>query len=330
MRLIIENKSGYLNDYYFQTLCLLYYPGEKFPKNDSGEINSAFFYLDKKENENGIHWLAKVKLSAGEKSSEAFFTTENYKLVIECGDEFFATLALGKAFLQAGRELFGFSLPWGYITGLRPVKRAKNYLEKGYDDKTVVLQDMSFSVQQGEAVTFIGRTGAGKSTLFKLILGLYAPQKGQVLINGIDAAQISDKQKRKLFGYVEQTFHSVAGTVAEQISLFDDSIGQKQIEEAAKLVGLHENIMELDQRYNTPVEKLTFSQGQFQLLSIARAVASQPKILLLDEITANLDSETELRVLQGLERACKGRTVLSISHRLNESTHSSRLIQIGE
>ena len=137
MRLIIENKSGYLNDYYFQTLCLLYYPGETFPKNDSGEINSAFFYLDKKENENGIHWLAKVKLSAGEKSSEAFFTTENYKLVIECGDEFFATLALGKAFLQAGRELFGFSLPWGYITGLRPVKRAKNYLEKGYDDKTV-------------------------------------------------------------------------------------------------------------------------------------------------------------------------------------------------
>ena len=203
-------------------------------------------------------------------------------------------------------------------------------VEFGYDDKTVVLQDMSFSVQQGEAVTFIGRTGAGKSTLFKLILGLYAPQKGQILINDIDAAQISDKRKRKLFGYVEQTFHSVAGTVAEQISLFDDSIGQKQIEEAAKLVGLHENIMELDQRYNTPVEKLTFSQGQFQLLSIARAVASQPKILLLDEITANLDSETELRVLQGLERACKGRTVLSISHRLNESTHSSRLIQIGE
>jgi ABC-type multidrug transport system fused ATPase/permease subunit len=118
--------------------------------------------------------------------------------------------------------------------------------------------------------------------------------------------------------------------VAEQISLFDDSIDQKQIEEAAKLVGLHENIMELDQRYNTPVEKLTFSQGQFQLLSIARAIVAQPKILLLDEITANLDSETELRVLQGLERACNGRTVLSISHRLNESTHSSRLIQIGE
>lgn len=118
---------------------------------------------------------------------------------------------------------------------------------------------MSFSVvQQGEAVTFIGRTGAGKSTLFKLILGLYAPQKGQILINGIDAAQISDKTKKKAVRLsVEQTFHSVAGTVAEQISLFDDSIGQKQIEEAAKLVGLHENIMELDQRYNTPVEKLT-------------------------------------------------------------------------
>jgi ATP-binding cassette subfamily B multidrug efflux pump len=205
-----------------------------------------------------------------------------------------------------------------------------DHVEFGYDDKAVVLQDMSFSVRRGEAVTFIGRTGAGKSTLFKLILGLYAPQKGQVLINGIDAAQISDKQKRKLFGYVEQTFHSVEGTVAEQISLFDDSIGQEQIEEAAKLVGLHENIMELDQRYNTPVEKVTFSQGQFQLLSIARAVSAQPSILLLDEITANLDCETELRVLQALERACRGRTVLSISHRLNESIHSARLIQIGE
>lgn len=205
-----------------------------------------------------------------------------------------------------------------------------DHVEFGYDNKTEVLQDMSFSVRQGEAVTFTGRTGAGKSTLFKLILGLYAPQKGQILINGINAAKISDEQKRKLFGYVEQTFHSVAGTVGDQISLFDDSIGQNQIEEAAKLVSLHENIMELDQGYNTPVEKATFSQGQFQLLSIARAVAAQPEILLLDEITANLDSATEIRVLQALERACKGRTVLSISHRLNESTHSSRLIQIGE
>ena len=204
------------------------------------------------------------------------------------------------------------------------------HVDFSYDDKTAVLRDLTFSVQQGETVTFVGRTGAGKSTLFKLLLGLYTPQKGRILVKSTKAAQIPDAKKRKLFGYVEQTFHPVSGTVAEQISLFDASIHQKQVEDAAKLVGLHENILELEQGYNTQVEKAALSQGQFQLLSIARAIVAQPEILLLDEITANLDSTTELQVLQALERACKGRTVLSIFHRLHERTHSSRLIQIGE
>lgn len=204
------------------------------------------------------------------------------------------------------------------------------HVEFGYDGETIVLQNMTFSVQQGESVTFNGRTGAGKSTLFKLILGMYDPQDGKVKICGIDAAKISDKEKRRLFGYVEQTFHPVVGTIADQISLLDESISRNEVKEAARLVGLHENIMEFEQGYDTPVEKLSFSQGQCQLLSIARAVAAQPKILLLDEITANMDSETQSRVLQALKRVCKGRTVLSISHRLNESTQSSRSIRIGD
>ena len=204
------------------------------------------------------------------------------------------------------------------------------HVDFGYDDKTAVLQDLCLSVQSGEAVTLVGRTGAGKSTVFRLLLGLYYPQKGRVLVEGIDATQIPDANKRKLFGYVEQSFHLVSGTVAEQISLFDASINRQQVETAAKLVGLHENILELEQGYDTPAEKASFSQGQFQLLSIARAVAAEPKILLLDEITANLDSETERRVLEALERACKGRTVLSISHRLHEHTHNQRLVKIDE
>lgn len=199
-----------------------------------------------------------------------------------------------------------------------------------YDEKTTVLRNLTFSVQQGEIVTFVGRTGAGKSTLFKLLLGLYTPQKGRIVVNGADAAQIPDAQKRKLFGYVEQSFHPISGTVAEQISLFDTSIRQEQIEDAAKLVGLHETILELEQGYSTRIEKTAFSQGQFQLLSIARAIVAQPKILLLDEITANLDSTTEQLVLRALDGACKERTVLSISHRLQKCTHNSRLIQIGE
>lgn len=200
----------------------------------------------------------------------------------------------------------------------------------GYDENSAVVQGLSFAVERGEAVTLVGRTGAGKSTLFKLILGFYSPQKGLVHIFGADASEIPDTQKRRLFGYVEQGFRLVAGTVAEQISLFDVSIGQTEIEVAASLVGLHETILKLEDGYNTPAERLSLSQGQLQLLSIARAVAAQPAILLLDEITANLDSQTERQVLSALEKACEGRTVLSISHRLNDSTHSSRVIHIGD
>ncbi len=198
-----------------------------------------------------------------------------------------------------------------------------------YDENRTVIDNLSFTAESGEAVMLVGRTGAGKSTLFKLILGLYTPQKGHIRIFGKDAEEISDTQKRKLFGYVEQEFRLAAGTVAEQISMFDASIGQEEIEAAARLVGIHETILKLKDGYNTKAEHLNFSQGQMQLLSIARAVAAQPKILLLDEITANLDSRTEQQVMDALEKACEGRTVISISHRLNDFIHSSRIIHIG-
>lgn len=199
----------------------------------------------------------------------------------------------------------------------------------GYSEGGDVLRGLNFSVCKGEAVTFVGRTGAGKSTVFRLLLGLYRPLAGRVRIGRTDAACIPDEKKRKLFGYVEQSFHPVAGTVAQQISLFDPSIGSSQIEHAAKLVGLHDNILSLPDGYDTPISEAAFSQGQFQLLSIARAVAASPEILLLDEITANLDSDTERRVLDALECAAKGRTLLSISHRLQEYAGSQRVIQIG-
>lgn len=198
-----------------------------------------------------------------------------------------------------------------------------------YDNENTIFNDLSFTVESGEAITFTGRTGAGKSTLFRLFLGLYAPDEGRVLVNGIDADKIPDAQKRKLFGYVEQSFHLVSGTIEEQISLFDPEISRNQVEEAARLVGLHDSILALSKGYDTPCENAAFSQGQFQLLSIARAVVASPKILLLDEITANLDSDTERRILDALERASQGRTVLSISHRLQERTHNHRIIQIG-
>lgn len=190
----------------------------------------------------------------------------------------------------------------------------------GYVPEHEILHEMSLQVQTGEHLTLAGRTGAGKSTLFKLLLGQYQPWSGQVLIYGQEASLIPDSEKRRLFGYVEQTFHAVPGTVADQIRLFDESISLEMVEEAARIAGLHETITKLHEGYQTSYAAELFSQGQRQLLSIARAIAARPKILLLDEITANLDADTEQTVLAALQNASMNRTVLSISHRLYEQT----------
>lgn len=189
-----------------------------------------------------------------------------------------------------------------------------------YDGERDVLQSCAFTVKEGESVTLTGRTGAGKSTVFKLLLGLYRPQAGTVRICGADAASIPPHLRRHLFGYVEQAFHLVPGTVLDQITLWDEAIPREKAEEAARLVGLHETICSLEKGYDTPCKEGLFSQGQFQLLAIARAVAADPAILLLDEITANLDGDTEQAVLTALERAAARRTVVSISHRLYRRT----------
>ena len=197
----------------------------------------------------------------------------------------------------------------------------------GYDDH-IVLNDMNFAIYPGEQVTLTGRTGAGKSTIFKLLLGLYRPNSGEALIEGEAAYRLSDKEKRKKFGYVEQSFHMVPGTVRDQITLFDPAIGDEAVQAAAKLVGLHGTIVSLDDGYDTLCKPEIFSQGQWQLLSIARAVAGKPGILLLDEITANLDAETEEVVLRALKSASEGRTVISISHRVYQKDGTGRLITV--
>lgn len=209
------------------------------------------------------------------------------------------------------------------LTALRRSEKPAVEVENvtfSYDGKRDVLQNCAFAVKEGESVTLTGRTGAGKSTVFKLLLGLYRPQAGAVRIYGADAASIPPHLRRHLFGYVEQSFHLVPGTVLDQITLWDDTITREKAEEAARLVGMHETICNLEQGYDTPCKEGLFSQGQFQLLAIARAVAADPAILLLDEITANLDGDTEQAVLTALERAAARRTVVSISHRLYRRT----------
>ena len=194
------------------------------------------------------------------------------------------------------------------------------------DDDRKILQALNFQVYPGEQVTLSGRTGAGKSTVFKLLLGLYQPGEGKVLIQGRDAFQIPEHEKRSLYGYVEQTFHRVPGTVKEQITLYDDSFTMEEVREAARIAGLDATIEQMEKGYDTPCTQEIFSQGQWQLLSIARAAVAKPKLLLLDEITANLDAQTEEEVLQALKRASEGRTVISISHRVNAET--GRIINI--
>ena len=203
-----------------------------------------------------------------------------------------------------------------------------NDVDFAYTADTPVLENISLNIREGEHVTLTGRTGAGKSTLFKLLMGLYRPQKGSVRIMGREASDIPDSEKRHLFGCVEQHFYAPPGTIEEQITLFDPGITHDDAVKAAKLTGLHAAIMALPENYKTMFSEAHFSQGQRQLLAIARAVAADPKILLLDEITADLDAETEHCVLAALRSAAGGRTVVSISHRLYEEK-GSRRVEIG-
>ena len=216
-------------------------------------------------------------------------------------------------------------------------KEQKKGTDQRMDDTAAVrVSDMSFryhdrdqeifhsfclTVRNGESILLAGRTGAGKSTLIKLIAGLYQPQQGEVRVFGRKPDTIPENEKRRWFGYVEQQFRLVSGTVADQVSLFDSQVTDTQIRQALDLVGLKETVEKLPDGIHTLCTENLFSQGQFQLLSIARAVVLNPRILLLDEITANLDSQTEKMVLSALRAASRNRTVISVSHRLYDGAH---------
>ena len=198
-----------------------------------------------------------------------------------------------------------------------------------YDPSEPLIHDFTLQVHAGEMVTLVGRTGSGKSTIFKLVLGLYEPQAGTVRVLGQRPQDIMEAEKRHVFGYVEQQFHPVDGTLKDQVSIHDPNVSEEEVVSALKTVGLLDVIMRMPKGLDTPYSPGCLSQGQFQLLSIARAIVCDPKVLLLDEITANLDSNTEKQVMDAIYHACSGRTVLSISHRLYEHT-GGRQVRIGK
>ena len=217
------------------------------------------------------------------------------------------------------------------IKGFKECAVSFNNLNFFYEEDVSVLKNMTLRIPFGESVTIAGRTGVGKTTLFGLVMGLLKPTDGRVLIGGFDAYRIPNGIKRRVFGYVEQNFRFVPGTVAYQVSLGDPLISRKRIIEVCTSVGMSESIEALPQGYDTVLTgNNIFSWGQCQLLSIARAVASDPKILLLDEITANLDSATEERIMSALKNVSQGRTVISISHRESAMRDCDRLVYVED
>ncbi|MEG1630730.1 MAG: ABC transporter ATP-binding protein [Hydrogenoanaerobacterium sp.] len=202
-----------------------------------------------------------------------------------------------------------------------------NDVSFAYDAASPVLEHISLRFSPRQNICFVGRTGVGKTTMFKLITGLLRPTSGTVTLGGTDVYSIKNEQKRQIFGYVEQHFSFVRGNISEQISLWDSSITQEQIEAAMIFTGLHEYVLSLENGYKTDVsDGNVFSKGQKQLLSIARAIVSDPPILLLDEVTANLDSVTEENVVTVLKKAGEKKMILSITHRMSSVKGSDKII----
>ena len=193
-----------------------------------------------------------------------------------------------------------------------------------YDGENYVLKDVSFVINPGEKVAFVGATGAGKSSILNLIGRYYDIQKGHIYIDGIDIRQLSKKQLRSAIGQMQQDVFIFEGDVAYNIRLNDDAITDAQVKAAAEYVNASHFIEKLPQGYNEPVTErgATFSAGERQLLSFARTLAHNPSILVMDEATANIDTETEILIQEALEKLMVGRTTIMVAHRLSTIQHA--------
>lgn len=193
-----------------------------------------------------------------------------------------------------------------------------------YDGENYVLKDVSFVINPGEKVAFVGATGAGKSSILNLIGRYYDIQKGHIYIDGIDIRQLSKKQLRSAIGQMQQDVFIFEGDVAYNIRLNDDDITDVQVKEAAEYVNASHFIEKLPQGYHEPVTErgATFSAGERQLLSFARTLAHNPSILVMDEATANIDTETEILIQEALEKLMDGRTTIMVAHRLSTIQHA--------
>ena len=192
-----------------------------------------------------------------------------------------------------------------------------SHVSFGYTDGQPVLHDFSMSVDKGQHIIVTGRTGSGKSTLFALMQGMYEPQSGMILVEGKNPYGLSEKDRRELFGVVEQKTALIEGNLRVQLTLHRPEIHDETLVSALRTVGLYDWYTGLPDGLDTEKDQLKLSDGQLQLLSIARAIVCNPRILLMDEMNASIDASTEQMVNQALQKVAEGRTVISIAHRRN-------------
>ena len=201
-----------------------------------------------------------------------------------------------------------------------------------YNDKEWVLKGVSFRVRPGERVAIVGPTGSGKTTVVNLLLGLYRPQRGKILIDGVDLGELDLEAFRKRVAIVPQDVFLFAGDILENIRLWDERVPPERVELAARRVGLEELLSRLPRGFSTDVRErgARLSLGERQLISLARAVVADPRILILDEATSSIDSHTEALVQRSLHELMQGRTTIAIAHRLSTIRDMDRVLVLHE
>lgn len=203
-----------------------------------------------------------------------------------------------------------------------------DHVSFAYRGGPTLFHDFCLTMRRGDRVTVIGRTGAGKTTLVGLLTGLFSPSEGRVVIGGVDTREITDAQKRMIFGYVQQDFVEIPGSVLMQVTMGDERVTEDMALEAIGKVGMIDELLALPDGLDTDMSRAGLSQGQRMLLQIARAIAPRPGILIFDESTAGLDAVTEKRIDEALVQAGENRIVLIISHRKTEGMPGGRVVRL--
>ena len=280
----------------------------------------------------GGSWAAFFGVSVGGAVTAINYVGNVFTPISDIGMEIQSIQDAGAAISRIGELLEAPEEKLPEKTGAedRQAAVALSHVTFGYKKDVPVLEDFSLSVAPGERVTLMGRTGAGKSTVLNLVMGLYQPDSGTVSVFGEPAGSFAADERRKTLGYVEQGFRRIQGTVLGELTLGDPRVTEEQAKAALEHVGLWESVLALPEGLATPCTQGTFSEGQFQLLGIARAIVFDPPLLLLDEVTSHLDPATEAQVLSALDAAAEGRTTISVSHRLAAAGYGGRIVHIGE